>query len=116
MEKNTKIVIGAIVIVLALVFIFGLDMTGNPIYRKWTRTPQVPAFGSPGSDIVPVQCTDTDNGMNFRVKGTCMGSRTDSCNGYTLTEWFCQNNACKSINYVCGTGANASACLNGACV
>ncbi|MEM5798143.1 MAG: hypothetical protein QXP39_01975 [Candidatus Aenigmatarchaeota archaeon] len=66
-----------------------------------------------GNSVEPF-CTDTDGGLNYDVSGTTIdnyGSHTDSCEGNTLTEWFCQDNLASSTEYVC-----PDQCENGACI
>jgi hypothetical protein len=66
-----------------------------------------------------VACTDSDNGRDLYTKGSVDGygnkgdhlRKTDSCNGNTLTEYYCDNN--NLVDYVqreCLQG-----CSNGAC-
>lgn len=107
MEKDTKIVIGAIVVILALIFIFNVGITGNPII--------------PSSPITSTtnRCTDSDGGKNFDVKGTCK-SRTgqifnDVCEGVSIKEFYCDgvNRNCIYQLSICPVG---KMCLNGACV
>jgi len=62
-------------------------------------------------------CTDSDNGNNITVKGTCtdsLGSFPDSCyNSTHVIELICSaNDACASMMISCGTGKT---CAYGAC-
>lgn len=73
-----------------------------------------PAFSSP---FVLAACTDTDNGLDYYVRGTAAdvsGSKTDTCadGGKNLTEYFCLNGTVRYLNYNnCNYG-----CSNGACI
>ena len=71
-----------------------------------------------------VQCTDSDDGINYYVKGSVSGlisniqsSRIDRCGGPDpnnyLVEYYCQDNNIFSISqaFLCQNG-----CLDGACV
>ena len=58
-------------------------------------------------------CTDSDGGINYYVKGSTTNatiSKTDSCNGNNLTEYYCSYGAVLSTTYGC-----PYACSNGAC-
>ncbi len=73
-----------------------------------------------------INCTDTDNGKNYVLKGTAAlnggSSATDSCiSNSTLTEYFCSIvNGVKSISSEskeCSLVAGSSSvCSNGACI
>jgi hypothetical protein len=62
------------------------------------------------------QCNDSDNGINYNVKGTTIAgrtSKTDFCRNYnsnTLVEYYCKNNQVVSENHKCPNG-----CKNGVC-
>jgi hypothetical protein len=66
------------------------------------------------------QCTDSDSGLNYNVKGTTVGiagnnitsTDTDFCSSSSnLVEWFCSGVYRTNTNYACPYG-----CLNGACL
>jgi cysteine-rich repeat protein len=72
-----------------------------------------------------VQCTDSDGGRNYYVKGTAIGgdsngysNLTDFCAGgggvdiRTLREAYCSGNTILAENYICPYGCNNGACLN----
>ena len=62
-------------------------------------------------------CTDTDNGKNYNVKGTCTdnsGSHPDSCVGNNkVREWYCDNGVCKYEDHICDNGCSEGACQGG---
>jgi hypothetical protein len=62
-------------------------------------------------------CTDSDDGMNYFVKGTCRDSegsiKSDVCiSGKILNEYYCDN-LCLGIQFTCPVG---SICQNGNCL
>jgi hypothetical protein len=58
------------------------------------------------------QCTDSDGGMNYTLKGTVNGHEEDKCvSSSRLREWYCKNNMPRSTIYHCENG-----CDNGVCV
>lgn len=75
----------------------------------------------------PLQCSDTDNNVNYSLKGVCNSpniTETDLCiSNQLLREWGCNeviynengvsktHTVCQSANYQCPKG-----CRNGACV
>jgi hypothetical protein len=62
-------------------------------------------------------CTDSDGGLNYILKGTANdtqgNSGTDHCNGIfgNLTEYYCSDGKIESTYFICSTG-----CSNGVCV
>jgi|GEM_PF-2182646 len=66
-----------------------------------------------------VECTDSDEGDNYYVKGQCtqrvgtgVGMVSDLCaDEETLKECYCENNSLKYVNYTCPYGCNDGACL-----
>ncbi|MFH1967789.1 MAG: Ser-Thr-rich GPI-anchored membrane family protein, partial [bacterium] len=68
--------------------------------------------------IIPT-CFDNDNGL-YGVKGTTtgknswdgsIGSYTDSCSGYTLSEYLCNNRLVIKDDFLCSQGCSNGACL-----
>lgn len=73
-----------------------------------------------------ITCSDTDNGIFPFTSGTCTDSAnpngiSDSCNGGAVTEYYCENNLCKSTtfsagaNVVCADSTKAD-CSSGTCI
>ncbi|MFH1402273.1 MAG: dockerin type I domain-containing protein [Patescibacteria group bacterium] len=65
---------------------------------------------------LPTSCTDSDNGKDYYVKGSCIDSNGnknwDACFGIQVTETFCAENlGCGYIDFKCPNG-----CQDGACV
>lgn len=73
-----------------------------------------------GKCCMPATCTDTDNGIDYTLKGTSKGnfncastqagSITDSCSDGVLTEYYCSNGFVVSQEIGCENG-----CVDGAC-
>jgi len=76
----------------------------------------------------PAECTDTDNGQNTRVRGTCMDNNaypagvTDYCQlredgNYYLIEMYCsEGTQCHSASdYDCPNGCQDGACIESIC-
>ncbi len=62
------------------------------------------------------QCTDSDNGLNKNIQGTCKDGTTtitDGCQGNALIEFQCAGSACQQNLLFCPAG---TVCANGACV
>jgi hypothetical protein len=70
-----------------------------------------------------INCTDSDNGINYFVKGCIYavynsstggggGGACDECIGNTLTEGYCEGNQIKSVKYECPYGCKGGACLS----
>ena len=83
---------------------------------------------SGGVCITPA-CTDSDGGVNYFQKGTCIAgttAKTDTCittgkSKGALTEYYCSGNSCAAISYGCksvggtctsGTGYCKLPCIN----
>ncbi|MFH0862488.1 MAG: hypothetical protein V1875_05590 [Candidatus Altiarchaeota archaeon] len=61
-------------------------------------------------------CTDSDGGKNYYVKGTVkwgVSSYDDVCQEANLVEFFCQNNQPQKESYSCPLGCQDGACVNG---
>lgn len=71
----------------------------------------------------PTSCSDSDNGKNFKLKGTTqliqngaiIDEKTDKCvsQGKSVREYYCLNNSLDTIKYNCGLN---NLCVDGACV
>ncbi|MBI4154865.1 hypothetical protein HY498_02145 [Candidatus Woesearchaeota archaeon] len=60
-----------------------------------------------------IQCSETDNGLNFYTKGNVTAGsflKIDSCNANQVFEWSCSNNRFNFSTYNCYNG-----CTNGSC-
>jgi hypothetical protein len=65
-------------------------------------------------------CEDTDNGLNYFVKGNCRDfteNLEDACviggsKGWFLKEAYCKNKTCAFLNYDCVNGCSEGRCLN----
>jgi hypothetical protein len=76
--------------------------------------------GTDGICSNTVNCTDTDGGRNYYVKGTTTGldwfnhisTGTDECNGDTLTELYCSGQLYSYEYYPCSAPMS---CQDGAC-
>jgi len=79
-----------------------------------------------GYCIKCLNCTDSDGGKNYYIKGTATGgdsngysSLTDSCAGgpgvdiRTLAEAYCSGNTILKENYICPNGCKDGACIAG---
>lgn len=65
-----------------------------------------------------VECTDSDDGLNYYVEGTAADattSRADSCDpqevSLRLFEYYCDGNLVESTEYTCEYGCDSGACL-----
>lgn len=61
-------------------------------------------------------CTDSDDGKNYYVKGSCsdkIQTYTDNCLLNVVNEWYCDSvsNSCKNEVYTCPYGCQDGACL-----
>ena len=65
-------------------------------------------------------CTDSDGGIDYSIKGTCVddaGSNTDYCDGDTLKEMYCDShpytgdNVCYVSSYSCPGGCQDGRCI-----
>lgn len=76
----------------------------------------------PADCAEPDSCSDTDGGLNIFVQGLVSGYQsenpynyTDYClNNATLKEYYCSGTSPLNFDYPCS--ANATVCINGACV
>lgn len=71
------------------------------------------------TNIGGLECTDSDNGKNIYVRGTCIDSNskdTDYCIGSTLAEYYCENNECKEELINCSSGCTEGACISEKCI
>jgi len=72
--------------------------------------------------LVNAVCTDSDNGKNYLVKGTCNNgtvSYTDYCTGggyNNLIEYYCSGSFCLSETKSCTDLSSSYACVDGKCV
>jgi len=89
-------------------------------------------FGGRGYNLLAVsnqvnvgytqQCTDSDGGMDYYLKGFMKSGASDlgqwdSCySSNELVEYFCENNVGAKVLYQCSTGCNDGACLKPECV
>ena len=69
------------------------------------------------SDDTPLECSDSDGGIDRGERGTCKdsgGEHTDGCNYYktTITEYYCSGNECKLTFLDC---PNGGCCSDGVC-
>lgn len=118
MDKNTKIVIGAIAILLVMIFVTNPTITGESFLRKfWSiKTRSEPTVG----------CTDTDGGKDYYEKGFMKSGpndkgQWDSCYNLDLKreeaaaphliEYYCENNKAGKILYKCPNGCESGACI-----
>jgi len=76
------------------------------------------SFGE-GSNLLggaaSIKCTDTDGGNNFFVKGTVTRgttSRTDSCSGKNVVEYYCEAGKIKRTSNACADGCKLGACIS----
>lgn len=130
MKRNTKFLVGALVILLICLVIFNTDLTGNAFLRfsrlKYIFTKPVSIIAAPPS----IPCTDSDGEYGIFKKGTCRGilpgsekvdivtagAVSDSCDGDILTEWYCENNKCVSKKVDCRRAPPYNAtCWDGRC-
>jgi len=74
---------------------------------------------TPSIPIQKISCIDSDNGLNYYVKGnikkcsagTCSTSTSDSCiDKKTLKEYYCNNTEIKSISYSCPKRCSKGMC------
>ncbi len=68
---------------------------------------------TPTPTPTPVTCTDSDGGSNVNVKGTTTKgalTRTDTCDGSNILEYYCSGNDLYELSQLCTYG-----CSNGRC-
>jgi len=71
---------------------------------------------TPGATTQTGVCTDSDGGINYAVKGTCVDSTTtvgltDYCEGKYVVEYYCNlDGGCTYTKYACQYG-----CYDGSC-
>lgn len=103
--------------------VYWYDSCGNKGEKK-----EYCELGCEGNECLPETCTDSDGGIEYYEKGTTtLGAlgKTDSCyaTGASVkgvTEYYCENNEIKSIDYACpgidiGDGTIVR-CQYGACI
>jgi hypothetical protein len=78
-------------------------------------------MGCVNGACVKTLCTDSDGGKDPAVKGTAKSgsdSQTDSCDGNSLTEYFCEADQVKSEKGQCpgGTSCSDGKCVKNVCV
>lgn len=88
MEKDTKTVLLAVLILFIAVFSFKfVDLTGNIVGWELSMLDS--------SKPTQPACTDTDKGYNFGVQGVCYENGKekgrDKCNGNIITEYYCSD-------------------------
>ncbi len=121
-EKNNLIILSivAIVAIVGIVSVFGIISKGN----KYASSQDYETFDAGfEEDLVGEAakvyntCKDSDNGINYFLKGTTKvcskscKSKSDSCKGKVLTEYYCKGTNFGYEYYNCPDG-----CSNGACI
>ncbi|MBI2543324.1 MAG: hypothetical protein HYW24_04000 [Candidatus Aenigmarchaeota archaeon] len=105
--------------VVAVIVVIALAIVG--VSKSVERIGQTIEKGDSSSDFIPavavgINCTDSDNGQDISVRGTCKsstGSFEDTCvSSDALGEYYCQG-GCKVVQKTCPSGYT---CGNGACI
>ena len=129
MDKDTKVFLVVLVVVLTLIFMFNLGLTTGGFW--WFRTPKYtgPAIKTPQTSttisIRPIsnlklhRCYDSDYGKNYYKKGYCkidgfnLKPIYDECSNDLLRETYCTSkNTCSFVYMNCTKGcANDGACI-----
>jgi len=72
------------------------------------------------ANVFAAECTDTDGGKNYYVKGSFsyrgdngafIGPVSDSCVGNEVAEWYCEDGSYNQERFFCENG-----CIDGACL
>jgi hypothetical protein len=88
---------------------------GSTVSSSTTTSTSTTATTSSTATTLAAECTDSDGGRYFNVKGVTaskMGTHTDACIGYKrIQEWYCSGGKSRSAYSRCQYG-----CADGACM
>lgn len=109
------------IFIVGLVAIIGIIIMMSYSNNSWGEDAAGQASRYEVSKYSNLYCVDSDNGLNYNVRGVAAntadresGVYKDYCRNYnsdTLVEYYCNKNKILSVDYTCPKG-----CFNGACV